>query len=308
MRYSFVFLFWCLLLGSTTAQEGLKLGVYLTPALTFPSNPQDLQQGLLLQQRPAFSYNAGALVGYGISELVSLSTGLGFHQFTAAYEHQRQTLPDGRTDPNAGALAVKRAQYLRVPILFGWSTDPNRRWGFIGRIGFHFNFLVDAVYYDERLVGYSNYYARHGIDLRQSITLYQINSNGTGLMRRGGKAPIYQEFTAGFTAEIGVQMRLSDALKITVMLHVETSSNPEDEGASSLAHNLHRGDYLVTADPLVNRIAAQHDAVKQQTEGTPFEAIFPNYNDPTQPYETMRSPTWHTLIGLQVGLIYTLKN
>lgn len=308
MRYFYMFLFWCLFVGTTTAQEGLKLGVYLTPALTFPSNPQDVQQGLLLQQQSAFSYNGGALVGYGISEVVSLSTGIGFHQFAASYKHRRQTLPDGRTDPNTGARALKRAQYLRVPILFGWSTDPNRRWGLIGRIGVHFNFLVDAVYYDERLIGYSNYYASHGIDLQQPLTLYQINGDGTGLMRRGGKAPVYQEFIAGLTAEFGLQIRLNDALKITVMIHAETSSNPEDEGAASLAHNLHRGDYLVTANPLVDHMAAQKDAVKQQADGTPFETIFPNYSDPNQPYETERSPTWNTLVGLQIGIVYTLKN
>ncbi len=308
MRTCLILLLFCALQAVVVAQDGLKLGAYLTPALTFPSNAQDAQQGVLLQHRPAFSYNAGALLGYGVTELFSISTGAGFHQFTAAYEHRRQQLPDGRPDPNLGALAVRRAQYLRVPILFELSTDPNRLWGLIGRLGIHFDFLLDAVYYDERLIGYSNYVASRGIDLRQPVTLYQMNSAGTGLMLRGGKAPVYREFLAGFTAQFGVQLRLSDALKMTCMLHFESSSNPEDEGAASLGHNLNRGDYLVSADPLINRNAAGGDASKQQQDGTPFEAVFPNYSNPDQPYATTRANTWNTLIGLQIGIVYTVKN
>lgn len=308
MRYFFSLLLWWLFCTSLLAQEGLKLGAYVTPALSFPSNAEDIQQGTLLQQHPTFSYNGNLLLGYGLTDLFSLHTGVGFYQFRATYEHSRQQLPDGRPDPNIGTMAVKCTQYLRVPLLFEISTDPNRRWGVIGRVGVHFDFLVNAVYTDERLMGYSNYFHAQGIDLTQPVTLYQMNADKTGLMLRGGKAPVYKEFLVGLTAQVGLQFRLSDALKVTVMLHAETASNPEDEGAASLAHNLNRGDYLVTADPLLNRNAANEDALKQQLEGTPFEAIFPNYSDPNQPYVTTRSATWNTLIGLQMGMIYTIKN
>lgn len=308
MRYFFLLLFGCLFCTSLMAQEGLKLGVYVTPGLALPGNAEDAQQGTLLQNRAAFSYNSGLLFGYGLTDLFSIQTGVGFHQFTAAYEHRRQQLPDGHPDPNLGAMAVKRSQYLRVPLLFEVSTDPNRRWGVIGRVGFNFDFLLNAVYYDQRLIGYSNYLHAQGIDLTRPVTLYQANPDGTGLMLRGGKAAVYRDFITGFTAQVGLQFRLSDALKITAMVYVETASNPEDEGAASLGHNLNRGDYLVTADPLLNRTMAQQDASKQRTEGTPFEAIFPNYTDPDQPYATSRSATWNTLIGLQIGMVYTIKN
>ena len=294
--------------GPVTAQEGLKLGAYLTPALTLPINTQDGQQGATLRNRSAFSYNAGVQVGYGLTELFSLSTGLAFHQFTASFEHGRQLLPDGRADDNFGAIALRRAQYMRVPLLFGISTDPNRPWGIIGRIGPHFDFLLDAVYFDERLIGYSQYQADQGIDLRQAVTLYEPTADGSGLMRRGDQAAVYRDFLFGITAQIGVQVRVNDQLKFTFMIHAEASSNPEDEGAASLGHNLNRGDYLVTSNPLVDRTAANADQLKFQDEGTPFEAVFPNYDDDNQPFVTERAPTWNTMLGLQIGLVYTLKN
>ncbi len=243
----FLFLFSVAVVAA--AQEGLKIGAQITPCLSFSFNSQDTKKGSTLERQAAFGYSAGILVGYGITEAFSLSTGALYYEHQANFQHQRTVLNNGQSDPNLGAMIERQSTYIRVPLLFGLASDPNRKWGVLARFGPHFNFLLNAQYYDTRLDGYSNYNKNTGIDLRQEITLYQENVATGGLIREGGRAAIYKAFVPGVTAELGLQLRVNDQFKVTALLHVEGSSNPEDEGAASLAHNLTRGDYLVTADP-----------------------------------------------------------
>ena len=292
---------------SIIAQEGLKLSAYITPSICFSFNNEDLQKGNTLQQQNSFGYTTGLLIGYGITDIISVSTGVAYYEHRTQFEHQRATLPNDNADPNLGATALRRSQYVRVPLMMGLASDPNRQWGVLARFGPHFNFLLQANYFDARLNGYSNYNAEQGIDLGQKISLYQENSNG-GLIKQGGTARIYQVFVPGITAEVGVQFRVNDQIKLTALVHVEGSSNPEAKGAASLAHNLNRGDYLVTTNPFDNPVLAQLDNNKQQAEATPFDAVFPNYMNENTPNATYRSSTWQMMLGLQLGIVYTQKN
>ncbi|MFK7796939.1 MAG: outer membrane beta-barrel protein [Aureispira sp.] len=289
------------------AQEGLKLSAYITPSICFSFNKEDAQKGTTLQQQLSFGYTTGLLLGYGITDIVSVSTGVAYYEHRVEFEHQRAILANDNTDPNFGATALRRSQYIRVPLMVGLASDPNRKWGVLARFGPHFNFLLQANYYDSRLEGYSNYNTQQGIDLTQQISLYQENSNG-GLIKQGGTARVYQVFVPGITAEVGVQFRVNDQMKLTALVHVEGSSNPEAAGAASLAHNLNRGDYLVASNPFDAPVLAQADNNKQQTEETPFDAVFPNYTDNNVPNATSRASTWQMMLGLQLGIVYTHKN
>ena len=289
------------------AQEGLKLSAQFTPCLSFSFNAQDNKKGATLKQQPGFGYTTGLLIGYGITEAFSISTGAFYYAHNTRFTHQRTKLNTGVDDPNFGLAAVRSSSYLRVPLLLGLASDPNRKWGILARFGPHFNFLLDARYYDARLSGYSKYDPNKGIDLRQEITLYQENLTSGGLIRKGGKGSIYKDFIPGISAEVGLQLRMNDQLKLTLLVHVEGSSNPEEEGAASLAHNLTRGDYLVTSSPFDAPELTKQDNDKMQAEGTPFDAIFPNYTDNDYPDVTARAPTWQLMVGLQLGVVYTYK-
>ncbi|MGH1334698.1 MAG: outer membrane beta-barrel protein [Aureispira sp.] len=291
----------------TSAQEGLKLSAQVTPSFSFSFNLQDTKKGAALQEQAAFGYTAGILVGYGITEAFSLSTGVFYYEHSARFNHQRTTLSTGVEDPNLGQTALRFSNYIRVPLLLGLASDPNRKWGVLARFGPHFNFLLQARYYDTRLNGYSKYNQEQGIDLRQEITLYQENGTTGGLIREGGKAPVYKGFIPGISAEIGLQLRLNDQLKLTALVHVEGSSNPEAEGAASFAHNLARGDFLVTSSPFDAPELTKQDNDKFQAEATPFDAMFPNYTEEDYQNVTSRAPTWQVMVGLQLGIVYTYK-
>lgn len=287
------------------AQEGLKLGLHFTPGLSMALNNEDMDKGSSLDLQTAFAYNTGFLIGYGITEIFSVSTGVGYQQHTASFVHNRATLPTSKLkDPNLGAPITRQANYVRVPLLLEISTDPNRAAGFFARLGPHFDFLTTAIYKDERLNGFSQY-DKGGIDLRQKITLYQKNEATNGIISLGRQEKIYRDFVPGITAEVGAQIRINDYLKMTLLLHVEGSSNPEGEGAASFAHNLNRGDYLVTANPITSPSQATVDANKSALEETPFDAGFPNYTDEADKNATFRSPTWNVMAGFQIGIIYT---
>jgi hypothetical protein len=307
LRLLFCLLLLLLVAFAGFAQEGLKISAQVTPCLSLSFNPQDRYQSTTLKAQPAFGYSAGLLLGYGITEAFSISTGVSYYEYQARFEHQRRFLSDGSRDLNAGKTALRQSNYLRLPLLLGLASDPNRKWGVMARFGPHFNFLLQARYFDQRLEGYSGYNSEEGINLKQEITLYQENTLNGGLIKEGGEAAIYNTFVPGITAEVGLQWRVTDQIKLTALVHLEGSSNPEDEGAASLAHNLARGDYLVTANPFDAPELSRQDLAKQQQEGTPFETVFPNYTDEAYPNASIRAPTWQFMLGLQLGIVYTYK-
>jgi hypothetical protein len=287
------------------SQEGLKLGLHFTPGISMALNNEDADKGTTLDLQASFAYNTGLLVGYGVSETFSVSTGVGYQQHTTTFTHNRRNISSGTLDPNYGTKITRQANYIRVPLFLEISTDPNRAIGFFARLGPHFDFLTAAVYKDARLDGFSQYDSDAGIDLRQKVTLYQKNEATNGIISLGRQEKIYRNFVPGITAEIGAQVRISDHLKMTLLLHVEGSSNPEGEGAASFAHNLNRGDYLVTANPISSPGQATVDGNKANQEESPFDAVFPNYTDDMDTNATFRSPTWNLMAGFQIGIIYT---
>lgn len=306
MKFNYLwYCFLCLFPILTQAQEGLKLGAQFTPTFSTSTNAEDAAKGNTLVANPAFSYNTGIYAGYGISEIVSISTGVHYVLHQNEFSHQRMTLSSGAADPNFGKHINRSSQFVRIPLLFEICTDPNRILGLFFRLGPHFDFLLDANYTDERLIGFSNYDHTIGLDLTQSITLYEPNRNTGGIISKGRAGKIYSDLMVGLTINMGAQIRINDQFKLVGLFHIEASSNPEDEGAASLAHNLNRGDHLITANPVSNPTAAMTDNNKVQAEETPFDAIFPNYIEQENANISFRSPTWHLAWGIQVGIIYT---
>lgn len=305
---SFVFLATLVLFTSNThAQKGVKLGLQFTPGVSLALNNEDLDKGETLDAQAAFAFNTGITFGYGITEIFSISTGVSYSQHTASFVHNRAKLASGLTDINLGKKFSRVADYIRVPLLLSISSDPNRAAGFFARVGPHFDFLVNAVYKDARLEGYSRYNSATGINLRDDITIYQKNTSGAGLLSSGKKGKTFNDFTIGVTADLGVQIRINDFLQLTALLHFEASSNPDGPAAASFAHNLTQGDYLVTSNPLSSPVAASADATKIANEGTPFDATFPNYTSESDPFATHRNPTWNIMAGFQIGLVYTYR-
>lgn len=307
MRNLFLLLSLLFISSLSIAQEGLKLGLHVTPGLSMALNNEDLDKGASLNLQTSFAYNAGFLIGYGVTEILSVSTGVGYQQHIAAFVHDRKNISSGGLDPNYGAKITRQTSYIRVPLFLEISTDPNRALGFFARLGPHFDFLISAVYKDARLDGFSQYDSDAGIDLRQEITLYQKNEATNGIISLGRQGKIYRNFVPGITAEVGAQVRINDHLKMTLLLHFEGSSNPEGEGAASFAHNLSRGDYLVTANPIASPGQAIVDGNKINQEETPFDAVFPNYTNDTNTNATFRSPTWNLMAGFQIGIVYTYQ-
>jgi len=298
--------------GNIYAQHGIKMGVSFTPGVSFSLNNEDLDKGTTLDMESAFAFNSGVTIGYGLTEMISISTGVIYNQHTANFVHKRErftnTFGNEVNDVNKDKKISRKADYIRVPILFEVHGDPNRSAGFFFRIGPHFDFLASAVYKDERLIGFSKYDEAAGIDLSQEITLYEENSSSSsGISKTGEKGKIYNDFVIGVTMEIGAQFRINDHFKMTFLLHMETSSNPEGKGAASFAYNLDRGDRIVTSTAFNDPTASQADIDLAEAQGTPFDAMFPNYIDENSPHVTHRAPTWNIMGGLQIGIVYTLR-
>lgn len=288
------------------AQKGVKIEAIFAPGISFALNKQDMDKGDALDMDVPFAFNAGVLLGYGITETISFTTGFMFNQHTAAFVDKRTTLPAGGADPVVGEKFSRSAGYIRLPLLLSISGDPNLAAGFFVRAGPHFDLLTGATYKDERMIGYSKYNPDSGLDLKKQVTIYEKDASGA-LTNTGRKGRVFRDFVIGASVDVGAQIRINDHIKMTVMLHFEASSNPEGDGASSFAHNLNRGDYLITTNPFADASLAATDAVKYNAEITPFDATFPNYSSESDVYETKRDATWNLMAGLQIGVIYTYR-
>lgn len=288
------------------AQKGVKIEAIFAPGISFALNKQDMDKGETLDMDVPFAFNAGVLLGYGITETISFTTGFMFNQHNAAFVHKRATLPLGGDDPNFNKKFSRSAGYIRLPLLLSISGDPNLAAGFFVRAGPHFDLLTGATYRDERLIGYSKYNPDSGLDLKKQVTIYEKDGSGA-LKNTGRKGRVFKDFVVGLSVDVGCQIRINDHIKMTIMAHFEASSNPEGDGASSFAHNLNRGDYLITTNPFADASLAAADALKYNAELTPFDATMPNYSSDTDVYETHRDGTWNLMAGLQIGIIYTYR-
>lgn len=287
------------MVGNTYAQKGLKLGLQFTPGATMSLQSEDFDKGETLDLDGAFGYNFGLTVGYGISETFSISTGIMFNNHVSQYVHNRQTFSSGATDPNYKKKFSRTLGYVRVPLLIEVGSDPTQSAGFFFRIGPHFDFLTGGAYKDERYVGYSGYDEATGINLREQVDLYQETTllGQKVATKTGQQGDVYNSFVLGVTLEIGGQIRLTDYLKLILLVHLESSlTNPEGAGAASFAY---------TVGDRVRSLTNPSDLIKS-AEGTPFDASYPNYISEGNKTVTHRDPAWNVMGGLTIGAVYTL--
>ena len=264
--------------GTAYAQQGFKFGAQFTPGSTMALQGDDFDRGEDLNFRGSFGYNMGVTLGYGFNDRFSVSTGLMYNNHVTSYVHDK-------TDSYEGKKFSRTLNYLRVPLWIEVGSDPTESGGFFFRIGPHFDFLLSGKYLDDRLEGVGNYDANTGIDLNREISLWEPLGGSAQITNTTAK--IYNELVIGVSIQMGSQIRLTDYLKMIIMLNLETSlTNPEAEGTASFGYDTQGGvfglSYLFS----------------------PYDAMYPTVEKSGAFH---REQAWNVMGGLTFGLVYTLS-
>ena len=276
MKTLFFFMIALSVASLSEAQQGFKFGAQFTPGSTMALQGDDFDRGEDLNFRGSFGYNMGVTLGYGFNDRFSISTGIMYNNHVSSYVHDA-------TDSYEGAKFSRTLNYLRVPLWIEVGSDPTETGGFFFRIGPHFDFLLDGKYMDERLDGVGNYDANTGIDLAKMVDVEPVDVLGVSIPTQTSRqADLYNSMVVGVSIQMGSQIRLTDYLKMIIMLNLETSlTNPEAEGTASFALD------MVTD--------------------------YPSFSYPYSLYHMLkggayhRDPAWNVMGGLTFGLIYTLS-
>lgn len=115
---------------NASAQKGTQLGVEGTPHISWLFN-QDDKDNNQFKSINTFGASFGVSGQYNFTE----SIGIGLN---ALYSFQGQRYELG------GVERIKKLEYIKVPVLFVFSSDINSDFLFIGKIGPQVGFLVNA--------------------------------------------------------------------------------------------------------------------------------------------------------------------
>lgn len=256
-----------LLLGSAWAQEGaFRVGAVLLPQNTWLLNKDDSDAGPELDYEVTWGFAGGISASYNFNDY--LGVGL-----DVLYSSQGQKY---KSDLGLASFTAKATlNYLKLPLLLRFNTDPNSPVQFNAFLGPQLNFLLS---YKERVET-----SFLGIPVTQEISGTKITATGFGVMEEEElTAPIYKGFLPGAVLGFGVGIKPTDALLISLHIRADYAFGDVENKDAKIDHTHHGG-----------------------TGQDPFWVMKPKYGEaPSSDYS--RPATTALTGGLQVGVYYTI--
>lgn len=174
---------------SLKAQEGFYVGVKGLPQLSFLLNSDDSDNDAL-DMKPTFSGAFGVGMGYNFTD--NLGVGL---DVLYSMEGQRYEF--------SGVETFQRLDYLKIPLVLTFNTDPSQPAMFLAKVGPQMSILTDAKILDE---------------------------DGDELV--ADNMDTYNDFLIGGTLFLGGSFHLTDNLLMDAGIRTDISfMNAEDEDA-----------------------------------------------------------------------------
>ncbi len=257
-----------LLLGSAWAQEGaFRVGAVLLPQNTWLLNKDDSDAGPELDYEVTWGFAGGLSASYNFTDY--LGVGL-----DVLYSSQGQKYKGVQGGINYTAKTT--LNYLKLPLLLRFNSDPNSTVQFNAFLGPQFNFLLGYKDRAEGTVG--------------SFTYIQEVSGQEMTLTLGGMteteeltAPIYKGFLPGAVLGFGIGIKPTDALLISLHIRADYAFGDVENKDAKIDHTHHGG---MGQDP--------------------YWESKPKYGGSTTPLNYTRPATAAVTGGLQVGVYYTI--
>jgi hypothetical protein len=261
--------FGMLLIGSTWAQEGtFRIGAVLLPQNTWLLNQDDSDAGPELDYEVTWGFAGGIGTFYNFNDY--LGVGL-----DVLYSNQRQKYK-GRESDTTYYTAKTTLNYLKVPLLFRFNSDPNSVVQFSAFLGPQFSFLLS---YKDRFEAFE----ANVPSFRREVSGKEWSITGDGTSDKEKlTAPIYKSFLPGAVLGFGIGIKPTDELLISLHIRADYAFGDAENKDAKVDHTHHGG-------------------VRQE----PFWSTKPKYGD-DKPANYTRPKTTALTGGLQLGVYYTI--
>ncbi|MCX7606479.1 MAG: PorT family protein [Bacteroidia bacterium] len=255
------------------AQQGsLKVGVALLPQSTWLLNQDDSDAGPELDYVTTWGFAGGLTAAYNLTDYLGVGLDI-------LYSSQGQKYK-GTT---SGTNWTSRTQlnYLKLPFLLRFNSDPNSPVQFSFFVGPQLNYLLS---YRDKIEATTSFGTATG---EISGTTYTTTISGGGLTVTDSEkltAPAYKSLTFGAALGLGVGFQLTDELSLSVHFRGDYSFGDVENKDCKVDHTTHGG--------------AQE----------PFWEVKPKYGASSSPTPAgyKRPATSAITGGLMLGLTYTL--
>ena len=167
------------------AQKGLELGLNIAPQNTWIFNQQDFDEGDNLNFRATIGYNVGANVGYNFTNSIGIRSGIGFSAQGQNYINDNTNIPS----------AIK-LNYLKVPVLLKFNSDPQSATAFLATVGVDMGFLAGG---------------------KATVDGEEVPSEFFDVKE------VYNSFDLAAVVGLGLQARITDQINLNFMLRVSYS-------------------------------------------------------------------------------------
>lgn len=255
-----------LLLGSAWAQEGaFRVGAVLLPQNTWLLNKDDSDAGPELDYEVTWGFAGGISASYNFNDY------LGFG-LDVLYSSQGQKYKGAQTGTSYTARTT--LNYLKLPLLLRFNSDPNSVVQFNAFLGPQFSFLLN---YKDRAEGQA-----FGLSVSREVSGTEITTSFLGFTEQEKlTAPIYKSFLPGAVLGFGIGIKPMDELLISLHIRADYAFGDVENKDAKVDHTQHGGGQ------------------------DPFWATKPKYGDMPSPNYS-RPATSALTGGLQVGVYYTI--
>ena len=261
--------FGMLLIGSMWAQEGaIRIGAVLLPQSTWLLNQDDSDAGPELDYESTWGFAGGVSASYNFTDYLGVGLDVLYSSQGQKYKGTQSGIP---------YTAKTTLNYLKLPLLLRFNSDPNSVVQFSAFLGPQFSFLLSYKDRAEDNVPFVGTVVQEVSGKEMSITV-----GNTSMEEEELTAPIYKSFLPGAVLGFGIGIKPTDALLISLHIRADYAFGDAENKDAKIDHTHHGG---VGQDP--------------------FWSNKPKYGDPA-PAGYTRPKTTALTGGLQLGVYYTI--
>jgi hypothetical protein len=267
--------FGMLLIGSTWAQEGaFRIGAVLLPQNTWLLNQDDSDAGPELDYEVTWGFAGGISASYNFNDYLGVGLDVLYSNQGQKYKGtQSQSGISGISEIPYTAKAT--LNYLKLPLLLRFNSDPNSVVQFNAFLGPQFSFLLS--YKDRKEANVPLL----GTNI-QEVSGKEVNiTAGNTSTKEALTAPIYKSFLPGAVLGFGIGIKPTDELLISLHIRADYAFGDAENKDAKVDHTQHGGGQ------------------------EPYWSDKPKYGDGAPAGHT-RPKTTALTGGLQLGVYYTI--
>ncbi|MCX7652974.1 MAG: PorT family protein [Bacteroidia bacterium] len=222
-----------LLLGGLYAQQGtIKVGAAFLPQSTWLLNQDDSDAGPELDYVSTWGFAGGITLGYNFTDYIGVG-------LDVLYSRQGQKYKG--TESGADLTAQTSLNYLKLPLLLRFNSDPNSPVQFSFFLGPQLSLLTG--YKDEATFSAGNNSEKLEVSGTKATYTISVPPFPSYTQEEELTAPIYRSSNFGAALGLGVGIKLSDELLLSLHFRGDYSFGDVENKDAAIPHGNHSDPY-----------------------------------------------------------------